>query len=616
MKFSVVFFVLLSSQLTFSTVNSQDGPSILDALDVALNETDVDFDNSTTVAPTVIETPNGGSQAVVVDENNSSLATSQPSAAVEDEVIPPSAVSASTVSVVGQVPLKLVNTPSLLIGSVELEFLSAVNVFLQEKFEAGLGEGDTLDVAQIGLMRQYRKPQQPQRRALTTSSRDRHLQAASSPLFVDLRVVAQHTSSRENGGALDLSALLGLLFETFADDFVVLVQEESEDPFFNSLETVQVVPPEASLTASPTETPGTSPTFLDVFQGDDSDNNNNDFWSIGVIVGVGAAGAVILILLLAIICRLTSTKRRNASHAVLMEHGVSRSGSSLGYGKETTLASSGSGSKDAPARRAVFTSRKVERQDSDQGYPASSSSGLALQEQASDLESQGVYSYIKADSDSMVGGSVMQNNSVYGHDDMSYAYSLQPGLEPSVAPGYSVDQSTIFHRDDSYVPMEIPQISVPGISSYGGPNLEATLNRKMEEAAKEMDLSPSDLRLTESEIAMLPSNLRDSFEKSQHKQTPTPTTRVVMAPPGKLGIVIDTTIDGPVVHHVNRASALKEQIFPGDIIVAIDNIDTRAMSASAITGLMVQTAKQKRRLTIQESSSTKPVKSSKHKTKN
>jgi hypothetical protein len=79
---------------------------------------------------------------------------------------------------------------------------------------------------------------------------------------------------------------------------------------------------------------------------------------------------------------------------------------------------------------------------------------------------------------------------------------------------------------------------------------------------------------------------------------PNMVSREVVAPPGKLGIVIDTTLEGPVVHKVNPGSPLDGIVSPGDIIVAIDNVDTRAMSASAITALMVKTANQERRMTI------------------
>jgi hypothetical protein len=75
-------------------------------------------------------------------------------------------------------------------------------------------------------------------------------------------------------------------------------------------------------------------------------------------------------------------------------------------------------------------------------------------------------------------------------------------------------------------------------------------------------------------------------------------SRIVLAPPGRLGVVIDTTLDGPVVHSVSRESPLEGTLFPGDIIVAIDDVDTRAMTASAITALMIRTANQRRKLTV------------------
>jgi C-terminal processing protease CtpA/Prc len=57
-----------------------------------------------------------------------------------------------------------------------------------------------------------------------------------------------------------------------------------------------------------------------------------------------------------------------------------------------------------------------------------------------------------------------------------------------------------------------------------------------------------------------------------------------------------------VVHNVNKGSRLTGKIFSGDIIIAIDDVDTRAMSASAITALMVKTANQQRTLTVRTSS--------------
>lgn len=75
-------------------------------------------------------------------------------------------------------------------------------------------------------------------------------------------------------------------------------------------------------------------------------------------------------------------------------------------------------------------------------------------------------------------------------------------------------------------------------------------------------------------------------------------TREIEAPPGKLGIVIETTLDGPVVHKINPDSPLDGLVREGDLITAIDDVDCRAMSASAITELMVRTSEKTRHMII------------------
>ncbi|KAL7581538.1 hypothetical protein ACA910_022103 [Epithemia clementina (nom. ined.)] len=77
--------------------------------------------------------------------------------------------------------------------------------------------------------------------------------------------------------------------------------------------------------------------------------------------------------------------------------------------------------------------------------------------------------------------------------------------------------------------------------------------------------------------------------------------RQVVAPPGKLGIVIETTLEGPVVHKINEGSPLMGKVFEGELITAIDDVDTRAMSASAITNLMIRTADSHRSMTVRSS---------------
>jgi len=67
------------------------------------------------------------------------------------------------------------------------------------------------------------------------------------------------------------------------------------------------------------------------------------------------------------------------------------------------------------------------------------------------------------------------------------------------------------------------------------------------------------------------------------------------APPGPLGIVIDTTSDGPVVHSMKTNSPLINLIQIADVIVSIDDIDTRCMNAATLTRLMARKSQQPQR---------------------
>mmetsp|Transcript_11310 Transcript_11310/g.21166 ORF Transcript_11310/g.21166 Transcript_11310/m.21166 type:complete len:898 (+) Transcript_11310:251-2944(+) len=74
--------------------------------------------------------------------------------------------------------------------------------------------------------------------------------------------------------------------------------------------------------------------------------------------------------------------------------------------------------------------------------------------------------------------------------------------------------------------------------------------------------------------------------------------RECQAPPGKLGIIIDTTKDGPVVYQVKSGSPLENIIFAGDRIIAIDDIDTRGMTASNVTKIMARKCDEPRKITV------------------
>ena len=75
------------------------------------------------------------------------------------------------------------------------------------------------------------------------------------------------------------------------------------------------------------------------------------------------------------------------------------------------------------------------------------------------------------------------------------------------------------------------------------------------------------------------------------------------APPGPLGIVIETGPDGPQIHSLKPRSQLSGLIFPGDLIIAVDDIDTREMTAATISRLVAKKAQQtQRKIKLQRSS--------------
>jgi hypothetical protein len=69
----------------------------------------------------------------------------------------------------------------------------------------------------------------------------------------------------------------------------------------------------------------------------------------------------------------------------------------------------------------------------------------------------------------------------------------------------------------------------------------------------------------------------------------------VFAPSGPIGIVVDTTKHGPSVHSLKPSSPMLGLINPGDLIVGLDDMDTRSMTAASLTRLMARKSNQRER---------------------
>jgi hypothetical protein len=100
----------------------------------------------------------------------------------------------------------------------------------------------------------------------------------------------------------------------------------------------------------------------------------------------------------------------------------------------------------------------------------------------------------------------------------------------------------------------------------------------------------------------------DSYDSTIDLGSPTSQTRrggmqaIVcrdcFAPPGKLKIVIHSTKDGPAVHTVKKGSSLEGHIFPGDLIISVDNVDTRSYTAEQVMKIMTTKTRFERKITV------------------
>jgi hypothetical protein len=90
----------------------------------------------------------------------------------------------------------------------------------------------------------------------------------------------------------------------------------------------------------------------------------------------------------------------------------------------------------------------------------------------------------------------------------------------------------------------------------------------------------------------------NDYSCSSDKDASNIVCRDCFAPPGKLQIVIHSTKDGPAVHTVKDGSSLEGEILPGDLIISVDNIDTRTCTAEEVMKMMASKGDQERKITV------------------
>jgi hypothetical protein len=122
--------------------------------------------------------------------------------------------------------------------------------------------------------------------------------------------------------------------------------------------------------------------------------------------------------------------------------------------------------------------------------------------------------------------------------------------------------------------------------------LEGARIEAHEKGLKRMDsVDEDDEESSDSECSVSSDEMSVAVEAASTKPA---SAWIVLAPPGKLGIIIDTTLEGPVVHRVSVGSVMKLKLASGDVIMAIDGVKTLGLSAEAISALTTSRAEERK----------------------
>ena len=115
---------------------------------------------------------------------------------------------------------------------------------------------------------------------------------------------------------------------------------------------------------------------------------------------------------------------------------------------------------------------------------------------------------------------------------------------------------------------------------------------------KTMGIQQSDSLSFASVDASENASIESANEDGKKNQVQSIVCKDCFAPPGKLKIVIHSTKDGPAVHTVKKGSSLEGHIFPGDLIISVDNVDTRSYSAEQVMKMMTAKTRFERKITV------------------
>jgi hypothetical protein len=161
-----------------------------------------------------------------------------------------------------------------------------------------------------------------------------------------------------------------------------------------------------------------------------------------------------------------------------------------------------------------------------------------------------------------------------------------PGNNVPASPG----KSSVFSIPP---PRRVP--SSPGARSTAASSVvsDGAASSTFDPAAHEHALSK--MRKNTASLGAAGNDVPLYYEEGEEEDSVQSAVYDVFAPSGPIGIVVDTTEKGCVVHTLRKTSSMQGLINPGDLIIALDDVDVRTMDASELTKLMAKKSHQTER---------------------
>lgn len=214
-------------------------------------------------------------------------------------------------------------------------------------------------------------------------------------------------------------------------------------------------------------------------------------------------------------------------------------------------------------------------------------------------------------------GARYQNNHLYNQSDASSVHSMPTTRARTRTPTqtfnyndtHSVHSASNIHGDGYRSPTNTDETSVNSHSRTQRHDHRSSHNTETQTYALPRTISPqydnnrkaNDDRRYHDDISSVTSfrsdinSIADSIDTERLSNWQ---KRDCFAPPGKLGLAVRSSTLGPVVTSLHDLSPLQGQMFPGDFIVAIDDLDTRGMPAEILTKVSESRKMNERRFTV------------------